>query len=139
MLRPGRFPKLTLDSHMRNRVLMCVLVSLAGCASVGATSGSRGVRFDMSPQEVLARIKPTDTIIAVSGAEIISQGPWDTLPDIRRKTLRSIPANFGASAMITSIAIYIGLLTAMIVHAGIDVVGLYAIRRMTRVPTAAAA
>ena len=86
MLCPGRFQKLALDSHMRNRVLMCVLVSLAGCASVGATSGSRGVRFDMSPQEVLARIKPTDIIIEVSDAEIISQGPWDTLPDIRRKT-----------------------------------------------------
>jgi hypothetical protein len=40
----------------------------------------------MSPQEVLARIKATDTIVSVNDNEIVSEGPWDTLPDIRRKT-----------------------------------------------------
>ena len=68
------------------RIFLCSALALSACASMGATTGSKGITFDMTPQEVLGRIKATDTIVSVSDNEIVSQGPWDTLPDIRRKT-----------------------------------------------------
>ena len=55
---------------------------------MGDITGSKGVKFDMSPQQVLGRIKATDTIVDVSDNIIVSVGPWDTMPDIRRKTFR---------------------------------------------------
>ena len=61
------------------------------------------------------------------------------LTTLNKRVLLQSVSIFAIGVAFGYVAIYIGLLTAMIVHAGIDVVGLYAIRRMTRVPTAAAA
>ncbi len=52
----------------------------------------------------------------------------------RRVLLQSISI-FAVSVALGCIYIYAGLVTAMIVHAGMDIVGLYAVRRMTRTPT----
>lgn len=68
------------------RIFLCSALALSACASTGAATGSKGVMFDMSPQEVLAGIRSTDTIVSTNDNEIVSEGPWDTLPDIRRKT-----------------------------------------------------
>ena len=46
---------------------------------------------------------------------------------------------FGISLVFGSLAIYSGLITAMMVHASMDVVGLYAVRRMSHVMTTATA
>ena len=48
----------------------------------------------------------------------------------KRVLLQSISI-FAVSAALGTIAIYAGLVTAMIVHAAMDIVGLYAVRRMT--------
>ena len=70
---------------MRYLALLSLLV-LAACTSMVATTGSKDIRFGMSPQTVLSRIEATDDIVSVDGNTIVSEGPWDMLPDIRRKT-----------------------------------------------------
>ena len=67
-------------------ILFLSIFALSACASMMTTTGSNGIRFDMSRQAVLSRIQATDTIVSVNDNTIVSEGPWDTLPDIRRKT-----------------------------------------------------
>lgn len=51
-----------------------------------------------------------------------------------RRVLVQALGIFGVSVVLSFVAIYAGLLTAMIVHASIDVAGLYTIRRVTTAP-----
>jgi len=66
--------------------LFLSIFALCACASLMTTTGSKGIRFGMSPEAVLSRIRATDTIVSVGDSEIVSEGPWESLPDIRRKT-----------------------------------------------------
>ena len=50
---------------------------------------------------------------------------------LNKRVLLQASSIFVVSVALGSIAIYAGLVTAMIVHAAMDVVGLYALRRMT--------
>ena len=45
-----------------------------------------GISFDMSQQSVLEKLKRTDKVIEVTADRVISEGPWDINPSIRRKT-----------------------------------------------------
>jgi len=67
-------------------VVFMSIFALSDCASLMTTTGSKGIRFGMSSETVLSRIRATDTIVSVGDNEIVSEGPWEGLPDIRRKT-----------------------------------------------------
>jgi hypothetical protein len=67
---------------------------LAACSSAPTSNGGgapeetgmKGIAFGMSQQAVLERLKSKDTIIETSADRIVSEGPWDVDPSIRRKT-----------------------------------------------------
>ena len=70
---------------MKN-VLICVVSGLVvGCASFIETTGTSGVSFGMSKQEVLQRIQKTDKIISVSDDTIVAEGLF-----LGKKRLRKI-------------------------------------------------
>ena len=58
---------------------------------------------------------------------------------LNKRVLLQALSIFAISAAFGFVAIYAGFITAMIVHAAMDVVGLYAIRRMAHAPQAAGA
>jgi len=78
---------------MRATLVSAACLLLAACSSAPTSNGSgpeqtgmKGISFGMSQQAVLDKLRSKDTIIEASASRVVSEGPWDVDPSIRRKT-----------------------------------------------------
>ena len=71
---------------MKKLLIMIIAVALAACASITSTTDTKGVRFGMSYQSVLDRIRSTETVLESNEARIVSEGPMSSISGTYRKT-----------------------------------------------------
>lgn len=71
---------------MKKLLIMIVAMALGACASITSTTDTKGVRFGMSYQSVLDRIRSTEAVLESNEARIVSEGPISSISGTYRKT-----------------------------------------------------
>ena len=67
------------------RIALLTLIALAGCATMASDTGTPGVKYGMSTQQVIGKIKSTEKLVETSDDKIVAIARWDVDQTIRRK------------------------------------------------------